>query len=268
MAERLNPGPIRGNPCIKEAVCIHSKKIFDSCRIRECIQDMRVYLSNASQETLERAVNVKPKSVELLWIYLDVEPVPFNRGFYTIDARFFYRVTADAFVGVGRPSEISGLATYDKRLILFGSEGNVRIFSSTYAPGNNDIQSRDNTNMPTAVVETVEPILLSVKVTDHNCCPCTENEISELPEVISRYFSDELVLDSNGKRLYATVGQFSIVKLERDTQLLMPAYDFCIPDKECENISEDPCDVFQRFDFPIDEFFPPAINELPIENEE
>ena len=35
--------------------------------------------------------------------YIDVEPVGFNRGYFTVDVRYFYRVTADAFVGAARP---------------------------------------------------------------------------------------------------------------------------------------------------------------------
>jgi hypothetical protein len=58
-----------------------------------------------------------------------------------------------------------------------------------------------------------------------------------------------------------TLGQFSIVRLERDTQLLIPVYDYCMPEKECscENSStvEDPCCIFRNISFPVGEFFPP-----------
>ena len=35
------------------------------------------------------------------------------------------------------------------------------------------------------------------------------------------------------RRVYVTLGQFSIVRLERDSQLLIPVYDYCMPEKEC-----------------------------------
>ena len=35
MADRVLPGPVDGTACIREAVCIHTKKIFDSCRDRD-----------------------------------------------------------------------------------------------------------------------------------------------------------------------------------------------------------------------------------------
>ena len=62
----------------------------------------------------------------------------------------------------------------------------------------------------------------------------------------------------NVRRWFVTIGQFSMVRLERDTQLLIPAYDYYLPDKECPGTSEDdPCALFGRIDFPVDEFFPP-----------
>ena len=49
-----------------------------------------------------------------------------------------------------------------------------------------------------------------------------------------------------------------IVRLERDTQLVVPAYDYCMPEKECPGtITDDPCTLFSRIHFPVEEFFPP-----------
>lgn len=49
--------------------------------------------------------------------------------------------------------------------------------------------------------------------------------------------------------------------MERDTQLLIPAYDYCLPEKECAcqgaECGEDPCEIFRKVQFPVDEFFPP-----------
>ena len=59
-------------------------------------------------------------------------------------------------------------------------------------------------------------------------------------------------------RLYVTLGQFSLIRLERDTQLLIPVYDYCMPNKECTPTSENPCDLFHKMSFPVNEFFPPA----------
>lgn len=48
---------------------------------------------------IDRAISIKAGKAELLYVYIDVEPIGFNRGFYTVDVRYYYRVTADAFIG-------------------------------------------------------------------------------------------------------------------------------------------------------------------------
>ncbi len=255
MPDRLSPGPVRGNPCVKEAVCVHTRKVYDSCRDKDCVQDLRVYLTQSSQQTLDRAATVKPVSANLIWVYVDVDSVPFNKGFYTVDAVYYYRITAEAFMGVGRPVQLTGAASYTKRVILYGSEGKMRTFYSAFAPDAADV-AEDHT-MPSAAVEAVEPILLAVRAGDTplpNICG-----VGEMPDAVLSAFEEPLVLDNSGRMLYATVGQFSIVKLERETQLLIPVYDSCIPEKICESSSEDPCQVFDRFRFPVEEFNPPDL---------
>lgn len=263
MPDRVFPGPIRSNQIPREAVCVHTKKVYDSCRDKECLQNIRVFLTRCSQSILDNSTSVKAKNAELLWAYIDVEPIPFNKGFYTIDVKYFYKITADAFAGVGRPREITGLATYDKRTVLFGSEGSVHIFSSQYRPQADDMQCFERTNLPVAVVEVVDPVVLGARIVDEeHCGGCTPYEI---PDMICSCFDDDLVITGEGRKLYATLGQFSIIKLERDIQLVMPAYDICLPDKECDGCgtnAEDPCELFQRFKFPVDEFFPPKMSDL------
>ena len=59
------------------------------------------------------------------------------------------------------------------------------------------------------------------------------------------------------RRVNVTLGMFTVVQLVRNVQMLMPVYDFCVPNKECVSSTDDPCEVFNRIQFPIDEFFPP-----------
>ena len=75
MPEKVTPGPVSEERCIREAVCIHTKKIFDSCRDKDCIEDLRFYPTQGSQSAIERAISIKPGSAELLYVYIDVEPV-------------------------------------------------------------------------------------------------------------------------------------------------------------------------------------------------
>ncbi len=262
MPEKVMPGPVSEDSCIREAVCIHTRKIFDACKDKDCIEDLRVYPTGSSQEVLDRATCVKAGCAELLYAYIDVEPISFNRGFYTVDVRYFYRITADAFVGAVRPVEITGLAVFDKRVVLFGSEGSAKVFSSTGVNCGLDPQELPRTTAPTAVVEAVDPLILSMKLID--VCECRPGDCgcAEVPSAVAACFPEELVMGGGAHRLYVTLGQFSLIRLERDTQLLMPVYDYCIPEKECAcdggcDCQEDPCDLFRKVQFPVGEFFPP-----------
>lgn len=260
MPEKVVPGPVQDAACIREAVCIHTKKIYDSCRDKDCIEDLRFYPTQCSQSVIDRAISIKAGSAELLYVYIDVDPVGFNRGFYTVDIRYYYLVTADAFVGAVRPVQVTGLCVFDKRVILFGSEGTAKIFSSQVLPESMEDQNARRTNLPTVVVEAVDPLVLGMKLVDVcECRPC-DCELTEIPPYICACFGCDLNFGGDGKRVYVTLGQFSIVRMERDTQLLIPVYDYCLPDKECAGSSggeDDPCELFRQVNFPVDEFFPP-----------
>ena len=266
MAERIAPGPVSNiKDC--EAVCIHTKKIYDSCRDKDCIEDLRFYPTACGQDVLNRAQTVKGGKAELLYTYINVEPVVFNRGFYTIDMRFFYRVTLNTYCANPRPIEVEGLCVFDKRVILFGSEGSAKIFSSKVRIDGLDRQLLEQSNMPIAVVEAVDPIVLDAKLVEcceNRCCDC---DICEIPPCICQCFGCDLTMGDDYRRAFVTLGQFSIIRLERDSQLLMPVFDYCMPDKDCNSGAgcgcgcccgcEDPCDLFQNIKFPVNQFFPP-----------
>ena len=266
MPENVMPGPVCDLTKVREAVCIHTKKIFDSCRDKDCMEDLRFYPTVNAQAVLANAQTVRGGSAELLYVYTDVEPVTFNRGFYSIDMRFFYRVRLQAYTGLPHYTPADGLCVFDKRAILFGSEGNAKIFTSDTVLEELDVPGRMHTNLPTAVVEAVDPIVLSSRVVDLsvpaiNCgIPLTE-----VPAFIAQAFDSELVLNGQETaRYYVTLGQFTLVRLERDTQLLIPVYDYCVPQTECPSGSqEDPCGLFQNVPFPVNEFFPPNTVEVP-----
>ncbi|MBE6939504.1 MAG: hypothetical protein E7457_01585 [Ruminococcaceae bacterium] len=266
MAENGMPGPVSDLSCVREAVCIHTKKIFDSCRDKDCIDDLRFYPTAAAQDVLSACQMIKGGTAELLYIYTDVEPVTFHRGFYSIDMRFFYRVTLQVCTGTPRCTEAEGLCVFDKRCILFGSEGSAKVFSSGTVMQQMDVPGPVRSNLPTAVVEAVDPIVLDTRIADccqnNSCCECC---LTEIPACVSQCFDQDLVFDDCGKRrYYVTLGQFSLVRLERDAQLLIPIYDYCIPQTECEcSDQENPCGIFQHVAFPLNEFFPPNTVEVP-----
>ena len=122
------------------------------------------------------------------------------------------------------------------------------------------------TNLPVAVTEVVDPICLSARIADANdpCCTCCDDiEPSSVPDSIQQLFDGGLTFASEQKNVLVSLGLFTIVRLERKTQLLIPAYDFCMPDKECAASTEkDPCELFASLDFPTDEFFPPVKSDF------
>ncbi len=249
MADRVTAGPVESPASIREAVCVNTRKIFDSCRDKDCVDDLRVYPTETSQTYIENALSIRPKSAQLLSVDVSVEPVSFNRGYYTVDCTYFYSVTGETFPA---GETVTGLCVFDKRVMLFGSVGSVRTFTSD---GGTAGEAAD---LPIAVVSAVDPICLHCRLSDAETVVPTELEHRSIPEHIRSVFSERLIFADTPRRWFATIGQFSIIRLERDTQLVVPAYDYCMPEKECPGtITDDPCTLFSRIHFPVEEFFPP-----------
>ena len=67
MPEKVMPGPVEGTGSIREAVCIHTRKIYDSCRDKDCIEDLRFYPKLQYVDVINRALSVKGGSADLLY---------------------------------------------------------------------------------------------------------------------------------------------------------------------------------------------------------
>ena len=242
----------------RNAMSIHTRKITDSCRDKDCIEDLRVYLTKGSQSLFESAASAKVRCVELLYTYIDVEPVAFDRNHYCVDVTFYYRVLADAVIGAARPASLYGLAVFSKRAVLCGEDSKAHIYCSDTRIGGPDGMTRIGANRPTAIVEVLDPMVLCSKVRE--VCDCRVPECSaQIPGEIRNLFDEELVITGDRKRLFVTLGQFSIIRLERDAQLVVPVLDYSIPTKECSDspgCAEDPCEMFSRIPFPASQFTP------------
>ena len=108
-------------------------------------------------------------------------------------------------------------------------------------------------------VQVVDPILLSCRLVDSNSA--TLDPLVSFPESITSAFDSPLALDPD-KTAFVTMGMFTVVQIERAVQMLVPVYDFCIPAKECVNTYDDPCELFKKIRFPVNEFFPPKLSDL------
>jgi len=248
---------------IRQCMSIHTRKTTDSCRDKDCIEDLRVYLTTGSQAILDTAANARVRCGELITTYIDVEPVAFDRNHYCIDLTFYYRILADAVVGSNRPTTLQGLAVFSKRAVLCGEDSRAHIYRSNTRLGRFDGPSTLFANLPTAIVEVLDPMVLSSKVKETDHCSC-EGVSVQVPDSIRELFEDPLVISGGQRQLFVSLGQFSIIRLERDAQLVVPVLDYAIPCKECcdnPGSSEDPCEMFSRIPFPAQEFSPTGCDD-------
>lgn len=251
--------------CFREAVCVNASRVYDACRDRECLENLQVFFVEQDQELIDNAAAVKLKCAEVINVFIDTEPVPFNRGYYCVDLTIYFCVRLEVTVSpIGPPCEVCGLSVYTKKAILFGSEGSVKVFTSEFVCNDDDIQNTPSGNLPKVTCQIAEPISLGARLTTvcDPCCKC-----GCVPRSVARRFSGSFD-HPNGKRIVeVTLGIFMIIQLERQVQMLIPVYDFCMPEKICvEEGNDDPCDLFGKICFPTDAFFPPNAADVGSSN--
>ena len=248
--------PARHIQEITEAASVHTTLIEDACIDKDCIEDLRVYLTVDSQTALNGAVSGRAVSGELLHVQAAVKPISFHRGHYAIDLTFYYRIEGEITSGQVRPVPIEGLSVFSKRVVLRGASSAAKTFTSSRAQFDPDRYYA--AALPEAVIEAVDPIVLASHVADAGGEEQDPVEV-ELPQAILDQFDAPLVLDGARRQLFVTLGQFSTVRLERSAQLLLPVFDSYVPDKAgSEEAGEEaaPCEQFSRVEFPVDVFYP------------
>ena len=165
----------------RDMICIDTYRVLDSCRDKDCFEDVRVYLGACGNEILGRASNIRAKSAKVLWSCIDIDSVPFNRGFYQLLIRIYVKIVGEACLGPGNIQEFDGVAAVEKKVILFGGEGNVSVFESELEGlgccGGG--QTAGANTLPVAVFEVVDPIVLDSKILNCSqpcqcCCSCDE----------------------------------------------------------------------------------------------
>ena len=254
--------------------CVDTYRIFDSCRSQDCVEGARIYFTDATQQLINSSVSLRTKSVRVLWTQITTDETPFNAGYYQVNIRYYFYVLLDSCQGQGNTREVQGLAIFDKTVMLFGGQGNVSSFQS-------DVTNRfclaDSTyplslisNLPRVVVDVADPVSLKLDVGEECCgCGCASSGASypdQIPSAIAACFNGSFRAPLSGdKAVYITIGIFSIIRMERASQLLIPACDVCIPPSCCASPAPftDPCSLFRSMDFPLKEFFPSAVQEEP-----
>ena len=75
MADRVTNGPVESPASIREAVCVNTRKIYDSCRDKDCVDDLRVYPTESSQSAIDNALNIRKANLFVAcpaWLIYDI----------------------------------------------------------------------------------------------------------------------------------------------------------------------------------------------------
>lgn len=255
---------------LNENICIEANRVFDSCSDKDCLEDLEVVFTSAdAQETVESASFIKCKCCQVENTVFGIEPVPFNRGFYSVDITYTFSVEIEAFTTGACTSEtVFGTTSFSKKVILFGSDGNTRRFSSDETAQATTPNGCCYSSLPRASVTVVEPILLDcrlvTKFPTSGCC--SESCGSSCCQTSSDAAAAALATSGCSKAVYVTIGLFSIIQLSRSVSIMVRAADYCIPSKECSTNTDSPCELFEKIKFPTNEFFPRSLEQTEAED--
>ena len=221
MSERCNDAMECRPDDLRRALSIHTRKITDSCRDKDCIEELRVYLTRESQTVLDTAAAEKVRSAELVYSAIDVSPVAFHRNHYTIDLTSYYKVIADAAVGPCRPAAICGLAMFSKRAVLCGENTGAHIFRSD-CPGNS------GGSLPTAVVEVMDTNSQGYKTgAVVKCSSPEQREERRMKREKKRYFLTKMIKKVPKGHLFSSL--FAFLSSLRGCCKYLQHPPFCCP---------------------------------------
>ena len=118
--------PLAAHACGKDGprdtFCIETNRILDSCRDRDCYENVKVFLTDLGQEIIDHTTQVRVKDACIAWTYIGIDPVQFNRGFYTVTIRYYIRLIFEGCICPGRSQEFDGIAVIEKQVVLWGGE--------------------------------------------------------------------------------------------------------------------------------------------------
>ena len=73
MSDMTNKG------CFKDAVCIETQRIFDSCQDKDCLEDLEVVFTDEDdRKTIEHSAFIKAKCVEVTNVTFSIDPCSFQ----------------------------------------------------------------------------------------------------------------------------------------------------------------------------------------------
>ena len=227
------------------AVPVRLDRVFDSCSDKDCITNLQVMLEGGA-ELPQQYTSVKTRCVSIDDICMSVEPIPFNRGYYTVDINYTFGVELLCYArNCEAPAVMRGMASASKSVILYGSESNTKTFFSNGARLGDTNRCCDVVNLPTASCQCVDPIAL-------------ETRICVLPPMPPVNGQEPTLSPAPRRTVVLTLGVFSVVELTRPVTMSVAAYPYQVPTTTCSGDTDSPCEVFSRLNFPTEEFVPTA----------
>ena len=159
------------------------------------------------QPVVDASANVRVRDVDVISVYIDMQPIPFNRGYYSIDLTFFFDVSLELYGGATVGCErVSGISIFNKKVILYGSEGNVKMFTSESCRDEADLQG--NKVLPKATVQVAQPVALSAKLCEHCRCGC--EPCCVIPDCIASRYGGAFETVEQKNTVYVTIGLFTL----------------------------------------------------------
>ena len=228
------------------AVPVKLDRVFDSCSDKDCITNLQVMLENGA-DLPPQFTSVKTRCCTIDSVCMTVEPIPFNRGYYSVDVTYQFGVDLLCYERTCEaPVLMHGTASASKSVILYGSESSTKTFFSTGAQIGSTNACCDVVNLPTASCQCVDPIVLETRI-------ATVRQ----PNAEDSSYIRAVVL---------TLGVFSVVELSRPVTMTAAAYPYQVPAKSCSAETDSPCEIFSRLSFPTDEFLPGLPEQVSPQN--
>lgn len=229
-------------------VPVKADRVFDSCSDKDCITNLEVQLEGGELPAQFTAVKTRCCTIDN--ICMTVEPIAFNRGYYSVDLTYTFGVELLAYErACETPTVLHGTATASKSVILYGSESNTKTFFSNGSTIGETGACCNTVNLPTASCQCVDPIALETRIT--TIC----GNGGALPDGTSAPAVRRAVM--------LTLGIFSVVELTRPVTMNVTANPYTVPEKACAAETDSPCEIFSRLSFPSEEFAPQSLTQSP-----
>lgn len=255
--------------------CIIAYKIYDQCRIQECLTGEMIGPARAAENSTccglpiregdvvvppPNATSVSIRDLDLCKIIiLSKTPNPVRCGYWDIEVKYVFGYTL-VFRAAGGQKIccIDATSSYNLKLTLFGSTTTDVVVTNDMfnhtgmCPGTGPFVSVEGKGVALAAD-------LKYPKTCSNNCNCCCNNCNCVDDCKCGCCYDESAVNAEATSVCVTIGLYSIIKVFHQVNVLAHTSGICIPG-ECANTSAEgcPCDIFNELEFPMDIFSPPT----------